>query len=258
MRPVSPFVVCLSVFLGAQLPACATQTHLSAAIRSGLSQQHVGSVVQLRASCFYGDLYDENDLWLLSPYTFASTSHIVDLKGLPLHPQKLRGLWPAGSRFVVERLEFPTRWAMARRMLVTPRFNPWVYLRRLPEPGEPVAKEGGEPLYVWVLPEALESSGAVESALAAALAPDGTVTQWLQTLQPTHKIAVQHKEILVGMPRAALLAAMGEPQRFFADQQAGRRVTVAWYADREAWLLDEVVVEVRPSRALAEEPAVSP
>jgi hypothetical protein len=96
----------------------------------------------------------------------------------------------------------------------------------------------------------------VESALSAALAPDGTVTQWLQTLQPTHQVAVQHKEILVGMPRAALLAAMGEPQRFFADQQAGRRVTVAWYAGQEAWLLDDTVVEVRPSRPLTAEPGL--
>jgi hypothetical protein len=256
MPSLTPIAFGLTVLLSTQVPACATQTHLSAESRSSLSQQHVGRVVELRATCYYGDLYDENDLWLLSPYTFASTSHIVDLKGLPLHPQKVRGLWPAGSRFVIERLEFPTRWAMARRMLVTPRFNPWVYLRRLRGPLEPPAKEGGDPLYIWVLPEALESSGAVESALSAALAPDGTVTQWLQTLQPTHQVAVQHKEILVGMPRAALLAAMGEPQRFFADQQAGRRVTVAWYAGQEAWLLDDTVVEVRPSRPLTAEPGL--
>ena len=198
--------------------------------------------MELRQTCYYGDLYDENQRFLLSPYPFAETSHIVDTHGQPLHPQKQRGLLPAASRFVVERVEFPHGWAMLKRMLVSPRFNPWVYLRITPE-------QPNMPLFVWVLPADLPDEPSMEAALLAALGPDGSVSGWLGTLRPTFVAAIAHKQIVAGMGVAELTAARGAPHRWFVDTLAGKQAQVAWYADQEAWLVDDAVAKITKGRA---------
>src|SRR4051812_45589609 len=117
----------------ALMAACASQTKLPEPARAAIADRHVHRIVELKRSYYYGDLYDENEKWLLSPYPFSDTYHIVDLDGAPIHPKVQRGIAPAGTKFLVEQVEFPDRWALAKRMLTTPRYNPWVYLRRAPD-----------------------------------------------------------------------------------------------------------------------------
>ncbi len=241
-RLIRPALLALSLCIS----ACASSQRLSANSVQALQMRHQGRVVELRHSCYYGDLYDDNDRWLLSPYPFAGTSHIVDLHGQPLHPLRQRGLLPAGSRFVVERLEFPSCWNLLSRMLVTPRFSPWVYLRLLDAP--PPAADRPPPPFIWVLPDDLMDEMAAQEALEAALAPAGSMAPWLAQLRPTAQVAVRHKEMLLGMRQAELEAAMGPPQRHFADSLAGKRVQVAWYTTAEAWLLDGAIVAIKPAR----------
>ncbi|MEE8410091.1 MAG: hypothetical protein V3T05_10820, partial [Myxococcota bacterium] len=94
------------------LSACASQTRLAEPVRSAVAARHVGRTVELRQSCYYGELYDENEKWLLSPHAFADTSHIVDLDGVPIHPTGQRGVVAAGTRFIIRRGEFTDAQAM--------------------------------------------------------------------------------------------------------------------------------------------------
>ncbi|MEO0811781.1 MAG: hypothetical protein AAFY60_02880 [Myxococcota bacterium] len=89
-------VLALAALAFVSLFHCAAQTRLAPEIRQSIQRRHVGKVVALKTSCFYGDLYDENERWLLSPYPFQDTYHIVDTDGLPIHPQGQRGIAPAG------------------------------------------------------------------------------------------------------------------------------------------------------------------
>ncbi len=68
---------------------CASQTRLAPEIRQRVQERHTGSIVALKISCYYGDFYDENERWLLSPYPFSDTSHIADRSGQPIHPSGL-------------------------------------------------------------------------------------------------------------------------------------------------------------------------
>ncbi len=244
----SPGMRQLSILLTILLVgSCASETRLPGPVQAAISARHIGKTVELRQSMYYGDLYDENEMWLLSPYPFAETYHIVDPNGAPIHPQGQQGMFPAGSRFVVQRVEFPNVAAMARRMLTSPRYNPWVYLT----PAAGTIAPTGRKFFILVLPMDLDTDAAVESALASVLAPNGEVASWLASIRPTARAAIENKDIVPGMTLDEVTAAMGPPQRLLSDTTAGgAHVTVAWYPSREAWILDGQVAEVRPGRKL--------
>lgn len=230
-------VVALIAF--ASLFRCASQTRLAPEIRQTIQRRHVGKTVALKASCYFGDLYDENERWLLSPHPFADTYHIVDTDGVPIHPSGERGIVPAGSTFRITRIEFPDMQAMATRMLTTPRYNPWVYL-------EPIegARLQGRTSFIMVLPMDLETEDGVERALEQRFGRPGDIQAWLETRRPTVKAAIRHKDPVDGMSEAELRAAWGTPMLWFIEQDA----KVAWYRSKEVWLVDGAVTEVRPGR----------
>ncbi len=228
--------------------ACAS--HIKEPTRAAITARHKGRVVALRQSSYFGDLYDENQLWLLSPHPFAQTSHIVDTTGAPIYPRGQRGIIPMGTTFVVQRVEFPDARAMAGRMLTTPRYNTWVYLSAVPDTPAPMDRKG----LVLVLPLNLETEGEVEAAISELFTTPAKAQAWLAARRPTIRAAIEHKDIVEGMTEEELFASMGKPLRWFNDTTAsGLLAEVAWYKTREAWLSDKVVLEARRGR-----PAPSP
>ena len=238
LRPAS---LLLLLFAG-----CASQTAIPAGVRSAIDRQHHGQVVELRQSCYYGDLYDDNDKWLLSPQPFAQVHHIVDLDGQPIHPKNQRGLVRAGTRFVIDEIEFPDSFAVTTRMLTTPRYNIWVYLHPVDERARLPTERSR---WVLLLPRDLPDGAAVERELSARLAPEGKMRRWLDGRRPTVRVAIEHKDILAGMNVDELVAAMGEPPLWIENERMnGSRAKVAWYGRREAWLVGGTVVAVEPGR----------
>ena len=75
----------------ADLIGCASHTQIPSHVRTAIEQFHNGRVMELRQSCYYGDLYDDTDKWLLSAHAFDSVHHIVDFDGKPIHPTGQRG-----------------------------------------------------------------------------------------------------------------------------------------------------------------------
>ena len=226
---------------------CASESKLSEPIRAAVLQRHTGRIVELRQSSYYGDLYDENEKWLLSAHPFADTYHIVDLNGVPIHPKVQRGIVPAGTRFVVETIEFPDRWNMAKRMLTTPRYNPWVYLRVVPHQAR---IPDNSKLFVIVLPSDLASEEAVEAALTKDLAPEGKVSTWLAARRPTVQAAIKDKQAIAGMTLEELSVSLGAARRWFVENGAAGQQRVAWYPEQEVWLSGDTVSDVKPSRML--------
>ncbi len=248
---MSPTYLPFCTILALALSACASQTRLAEPVRSAVAARHVGRTVELRQSCYYGELYDENEKWLLSPHAFADTSHIVDLDGVPIHPTGQRGVVPAGTRFIIRRVEFPDAEAMVMRMLTTPRYNPWIWLAPAGESIEALPKDRDH--FILLLPMDLETEKAVEEAIARVLAPMGEVTAWLEERRPTVRAAIEHKDIVEGMSEEELRAAMGPPMKWFVDKRDDARANVAWYGAKEAWLVDGAVAEVRDGRKVEPE-----
>ncbi len=217
---------------------------------------YAGRTVELRQSAYFGPLYDDTDRLLLSPHTPASTSHLVNLRGEPLHPPKARGILPSGSQFVVRRVSLPSRLSLLTRMLKSPRFHPWVELRLLPQPAAPLA--GSQPPterpFVWVLPLTARDAKEIATAMAEAFSSPPQTAQFLAARRPTVAVAIAQKSLLLDMTTAEMVAAMGPPQRAFVEQRQAQRLQVAWYADTEAWLQDGRIVALRPPRPLLPAP----
>jgi hypothetical protein len=226
--------------------ACAAPTALAPAERSALIARYEHAHVALKVSCFYGDLYDDNEKWLLTPYPFSQTSHIVDLQDQSIHPKNERGVLPAGTTFIVERVEFPTPMTNFTRMLTSPRFNPWLYLR----PTTPFADARDKRPFVIVLPTEDSAPGALQTTLDDMLGPPGAVAQWLDGLRPTVAVAIRHKDVVVGMNQAEMVASMGPPLRWFEEPATahGPAVRVAWYPSLEAWFESDAITRVTPPR----------
>lgn len=246
--------VCTALLLLGTL-ACASQTKLPPEVRTAIDHRHEGHLAELRRSYYYGDLYDENEKWLLSPYPFADTYHIVDNMGAPIHPKVQLGILPAGTKVVVEKVEFPDSWAMFRRMWTTPRFNTWVYVR--PAPDEPHTPVNAKPM-VLVLPMDLNTEESVEAAINKELAPDGEVTKWLASMRPTARAAIENKDVVPGMSVQELAASRGDPQRWFMDKAGNDPAEVAWYPKQEVWLVKDQVTEVKSARVVDERPTGTP
>lgn len=227
---------------------CASQTRLAPEVRAGVQSRHEGAIVALKSSCYFGDLYDENELWLLSPYPFAETYHIVDTKGAPIHPANQQGIIPAGTRFKITKVEFPDVRAMAKRMLTTPRYNPWVYLE--PAEGEPVSL-GDRKSFIVVLPMDLETEAAVEEALAKRFEAPESLVAWLGERSPSIQVAIKHKDVVRGMDEAEVSAAWGEPLLWFGEGEQ----RVGWYRGKEVWFIGGKVSEIKDARTVEKPPA---
>jgi hypothetical protein len=237
------------------LVSCATQTKLPGPIRAAISARHMARTIELRQSCYYGELYDENEKWLLSPYPFSETYHIVDLDGAPIHPRGQRGIIPAGTTYRVQEVEFPDPLALAKRMLTTPRYNTWIYLTPTPE-SQPLSP--GRAVLILLIPWDLDSEEAVEKAIAEVIAPRGEVTAWLKERRPTVQAAIANKQMIDGMSEPEVVAAMGTPRKVFADKSGDKNARVLWYPQQEAWLVDSVVTRIGPAREVAPPPPPTP
>jgi hypothetical protein len=243
------------VLLLASAFACASQTKLPADVRTAIDQRHQGHLAELRRSYYYGELYDENEKWLLSPYPFADTYHIVDLDGAPIHPKVQLGILPAGTKVVVDKVEFPDTWTMTKRMLTTPRYNPWVYVRGAPDDAH--IPKNAKPMVI-ILPFDLDKEEAVEAAINKELAPDGEVTKWLASMRPTARAAIENKDVVPGMNLQELSASQGDPPRWFNDRAGTGPAQVAWYPKQEVWLVNNQVTEVKTARVVVEKPKENP
>jgi hypothetical protein len=240
----------LGLLAYAALSNCLPPSRLPAVAQAQLQSTWENQQVELRQSAYYTNLYADNDRWLLSPHPPESTSHLVDLHGAPIHPPKARGIVPAGSRFCILRLEFPSRWNGWKRLVVSPRFHPWVYLRLLPGQDPALGRPRPDQPFVWVLPLDQDRPQPLQEALAEAFSPLGTTTEWLRTRRPTVQVGIAQKTALIGMQRPELIAALGEPPRQFADRLGDKPAEVAWYAELEAWIVDQQVVALKPPRPL--------
>jgi len=228
---------------------CASQIQLPRQVRVAIEDQYQDQTVELRQSVYFGDLYDENEQWLVSPYPFASTFHIVDFDGNPIHPKNQVGIIPAGTTFIIEKIEFPNALAIAKRMITSPRFNTWVYLRPDPESDLAIHQAQDKP-FILPLPLNLSTEEKVHQAIRESLTKRGEVTEWLAKRRPTVQAAIAHKTIISGMTQEELVAAVGKPHRWISEFNNNKKTLVAWYPDQEAWLNNKEVVVIRPSRVL--------
>jgi hypothetical protein len=171
------------------------------------------------------------------------------MASIALPVRRERGIVPAGTRFVVQRVEFPDLAAISMRMLTTPRYNPWIYLT-------PAGDAKGLPrerrVFILLLPMDMETEEDVERSIARLLSPEGEMRDWLAARSPSIAVAIKHKSLIVGMSAEEMTAAVGSPRRWFNDQHGDQAARVAWYPSSEAWLVDGKVIQIAKARPVSD------
>ena len=165
-----------------------------------------------------------------------------DTQGNPINPGEVQAVVPAGTKVHVLKVEFPTAWVMAERVLYSPRTQPWVYLD---VEGAPVG-----PPVVLVLPPRLDKPEDVLTELDRQLAEEDPSAR-IARFQPRFQEALKKKQVLEGMPEAAVEMSWGPAERITRTLD-GQKVNQEWAypgGKRRVFLTDGLVARVEDGGA---------
>lgn len=153
---------------------------------------------------------------------FGDTSRRLILDGPPAEADLLRGgqdeliapppsekVLPPGTPVRVERVEFPTGLIIAGRVVMSPRYHPWVLLS-VPGDARP---------HVLVLSQTTATAVDALAEVDRVLAVDDPSAAFA-ALQPEQREAVLRKELTDGMSTRAVEMAWGLPERKRLDRPA--------------------------------------
>jgi hypothetical protein len=224
---------------------CVSQTLLSAEDRSKLQQDlTTGPAAEryLKHSSYLTPFFGDASKRLLTPYPSDEVRLLNDTKGNPINPGPVQALLPAGTKVHVLKVEFPTAWVMAERVLYSPRMQPWVYLD---VEGAPLG-----PPVILVLPPQLKTKEDVRAELDRHLL-DNNPAPRIAKFQPRFQEALKQKKVLEYMPEAAVELSWGPPESIRRTLD-GQQVNQEWIypgGKRRVFITDGLVTRVEEGPA---------
>jgi hypothetical protein len=143
-------------------------------------------------------------------------------------PPTAERILPPGTALKVREVEFATSWIIAKRVIMTPRYHPWVLLDA---PGERRS-------YVIVLSQTAASADEVRTELDRILSTDDPSSLYL-SLPVEQRDAISRKELLDGMSPRAVEMAWGFPERRRIDRPAATEEWIWPDGKRKAFFQEE-------------------
>jgi hypothetical protein len=131
-----------------------------------------------------------------------------------LAPPPAERVLPPGTPVRIEKIEFPTPLVIAGRVIMSPRYHPWVLLK---VPGE------ARPC-VLVLSQSTATAADAQDQVDRFLTTDDP-SAYLAALPADHRAAIQRKELTEGMSQREVELAWGQPEKIRIDRPAR---TEAW------------------------------
>ncbi len=224
--------------------ACASYTTVPQEDRLNLERDLTGKRRDkfLRLSFYVTPFFGDASKKLITAVPPDEVRLLEQPSGEPINPGPVETILPAGTRVRLTRVEFPTSWVVAERLIYTPRTQPWIYLQ-----AEGRRKEG--PLILVLRPQIRSSQefvAEIERYLSDAdLTP--TLARWSDVVQQ----AVRTKSAILDMPAEALEMAWGYPEKkqiSFVD--AVKNEEWRYPGDlRRAYLADARVVRLDTGKA---------
>jgi len=151
--------------------------------------------------------------------------------GTPVPPPPAERILPPGTAVRIREVEFPTGWIIANRVVMSPRYHPWVLLD---VPGEPRP-------HVIVLSQTAASFDEVRAEVERLLSTDDP-TSLFAALPQDQRDAIARKEPVEGMSPRALEMAWGLPEHRRIDRPANREEWSWPSGKRKAVLQDDRLV----------------
>jgi len=199
------------------LPLACASVHLeiSEAEQARAKEELEGQKSYLRVATFVGPLWDDTEKAFLTDRPASELDLVETPGGKPILPPPFERVLGPGTKVRIDKIEFPSTWMANERVLVTPRYDPWVYLE----------VEGEKRPGVIVLPQNVKSFDDLRADLERYLTPNDPGPA-LAALPPEMREMVLKKEAVPGMSGKALEMAWGLPERKWIDKPAG---TEDWY-----------------------------
>ncbi|NTX06762.1 MULTISPECIES: hypothetical protein [unclassified Myxococcus] len=191
--------------LAAFAVGCGNYTRMAPEARTSLQRTLTGPDAEqyLRVSGNVIPFFGDGSKRLLTPYAPDDVRLLDDSNGKPINPGAVERTLPVGTKLRITKVEFPTAWVVAERVLYTPRTWPWVYLA---EEGKPDA-----PPLVLVLPPNLEQPNDFRAEVEKYLSAQNPKSQ-LEALAPPVRDAVREKRLVANMSADAVRMAWGPPE----------------------------------------------
>lgn len=206
----------------------------SAALMRELNGQQRFLRVSMNVMPFYGDATRR----LLTPLEPTLVRFLDDTSGNPIDPGAVEATFPAGTPVRIAKVEFPSGWTMAERVLYTPRTLVWVYV-------DVEGRSRNAPPAVLVLRPGLATKDDFMVELEHHLTREDQASR-LDGFSDVVREAIKKKQAVRDMPATALEMAWGFPESKrieLVDTQ--RRETWSWGdGARKAVLVDGRVQEV--------------
>jgi hypothetical protein len=185
----------------------------------------------LRVAAYVAPFWGDRSKLLLTDRAPGDLHLIETAAGVPIPPPAPDRVLAPGTPVRVREVEFPTGWLIAKRVVMTPRYNPWVYVEL---PGE------ARPLVV-VLSQTAATYDDVRAELEQVLSVDDPGS-FFRALPEEHRAAILKKEVADGMSPRAVEMAWGLPERKRIDRPAGTEEWTWPEAKRRAFFENERLV----------------
>lgn len=233
----------LSAFTTAlALASCAGVPLMPAGMRDSVNARFEGGFYTLKQSVYFGPFYDDPTLQLMDPRPFHALRYLTLPGGKAISPGASVGIYPAGTRVRVEKVEMPSLGTMVARPNLSPRYNGWVVVRvnRFD-----VASNGFvDGRHVVVVPLGISDGDELTAWIMEILGDDVETKAWLDQRSPEVRAAIAAKQARVGMLYEELVAALGKPDSVATDAVPEGKRDVAHYGDLDVTLVENVVRQV--------------
>jgi hypothetical protein len=224
------------------LAACAPRVTVPEEERQRASRELQGQLRFAKVALYVAPLFGDSSKLLVSDQPLEELDLLESARGTPIAPPPAERVLLPGTPLRVQGVEFPTGWLIARRVVMTPRYHPWVYL----------ALDGEARPLVAVLSQTLTTAEEVRGELdrMVGTADAGPAFRGLPELQ---RAAIALKRPVEGMTPQALEMAWGYPERKLVDRPAATEEWTWPGNRRQAFLRDGKLLRwsVRPEEGAA-------
>ncbi len=211
--------------------ACAPRAVIPDAERQRVSAEITGQPRWLRVAAYAAPLWGDRTKVLLSDVPLEELDLVETTGGAPVPPPAAEKVLSPGTAVRIRAVEFPTGWIIANRVVMTPRYHPWVI----------VDVPGDSRPNVVVLSQTAVTFDEVRAELDRILSTDDPGALYA-ALPQEHRDAIGKKELVEGMSPRALEMAWGFPERKRIDRPAATEEWTWPGGKRKAFLQDERLV----------------
>jgi hypothetical protein len=188
---------------------CTPRAVIPDAERQRVTTDLAGQQRWLRVAVWVTPFWGDRTKVLLTDVPADELDLVEDTGGHPVAPPPPERILLPGTAVRIRDVEFPTGWIIAKRVVMSPRYHPWVLMDRA----------GDDRTSVIVLSQTAANFDEVRAEVDRLLTTDDPAPVF-SALPPEQRDAIGRKELLEGMGPRAVEMAWGLPERRKIDRPA--------------------------------------